>query len=396
MARVVLKKGREASLHRRHPWVFSGAIERLEGAAQAGETVEVLSAEGTFLARGAYSPTSQIAVRVWTFAPEEQVDMAFFRTRLTRAIAAREQLVQAGSTNAYRLVNAESDGLPGLIVDHYAGYHVCQFLSAGAEAWRETIVTSLSEAAPCRGIYERSDIDVRAKEDLSARTGLLWGEEPPELIEIFEGNCRFLVDVRRGHKTGFYLDQRENRALVASFSRDKEVLNCFAYTGAFGVCAMRAGATSVTNIESSAEALALAEQNMALNDITPSKIQSLHADVFQELRRMRDRGRQFDMVILDPPKFAESQAQIPRASRGYKDINLLAFKLLRDQGLLFTFSCSGLMTPELFQKIVADAALDAGRWVHIIGRLGQAADHPVATNFPEGHYLKGFVCRVVG
>ncbi len=395
MARVILKQEREASLRRRHPWVFTGAIDRLLGTPQAGDTVEVVSAEGRLLARGAYSPRSQIAVRVWSFEPDEPIDEAFFRGRLARAIAVRKSLPLADATNAYRLVNGESDGLPGVIVDHYAGFHVCQFLSAGAEAWRQTIVALLSQEAPCRGIYERSDVDVRAKEGLSPRAGLLWGEEPPELVEIFEGPCRFLVDVRRGRKTGFYLDQRDNRAVVALFSRGKEVLNCFAYTGAFGIWAIQGGAASVTNIESSAEALALAQRIVALNGLEPGRVEVVQADAFKELRSMRDRGRQFDVVILDPPKFAESQAHIPKASRGYKDINLLAFKLLRPQGVLFTFSCSGLVSPELFQKIVADAALDAGRWVHILGRLGQAADHPLSTNFPEGLYLKGLICRVV-
>ena len=395
MARVVLKQGREKSLLRRHPWVFSGAIERVDGDPQVGETVDITTADGRMLGRGAYSPRSQIAVRIWSFDPSEEIDASFFRARLQRAMSARTWLTQAGTTNAYRLVNAESDGLPGLVVDQYAGYLVCQFLSAGAQAWRGTIAQALAELVPCRGIFERSDTDARAKEGLPLSTGLLQGEAPPELVEIHEGDCRFLVDVIHGHKTGFYLDQRENRAIAAAYCRDKQVLNCFSYTGAFGIWALRKGAAVVTNVECSGEALALAHRHLLLNGLDPRAAETVEGDVFNELRRFRDAGRQFDVIILDPPKFADSAAQIPAASRGYKDINLLAFKLLRPQGVLFTFSCSGVLPLELFQKIVADAALDAGRWVHLVGRLGQAADHPVLLSFPEGNYLKGLICRVI-
>ncbi|MBC7188405.1 MAG: class I SAM-dependent methyltransferase [Calditrichaeota bacterium] len=395
MARVFLKAGRDKSLRRWHPWIFAGAIAKVEGGPHPGETVDIVSAEGEVLGRGAFSPHSQIMVRVWTFDPAEEVDGAFFRARLTRAIAARASLIQGGTTTAFRLVNAESDGLPGLIVDRYDEFLVCQFLSAGSEAWRQTLVEALAELVPCQGIYERSDVDVRSKEGLSPRTGLLWGQSPPELVEIREGQCRFLVDLVRGHKTGFYLDQRENRALAARYCQGMQVLNCFAYTGAFAIWALLGGAAAVTNIESSAEALALARRNLALNGIDANAAEFIQGDAFQELRRLRDSGRQFDVVILDPPKFADSQAQVPKASRGYKDINLLAFKLLRPRGVLVTFSCSGLIAPELFQKIVADAALDAGRSAQIIARLGQACDHPVALSFPEGGYLKGLVCRVL-
>lgn len=395
MARVFLKAGRDKSLRRWHPWIFAGAIAKVEGEPQVGETVDIVSADGQVLGRGAFSPRSQILVRVWTFDPAEEVDAAFFRMRLGRAIAARTPLIQGGTTNAYRLVNAESDGLPGLIVDQYDEFLVCQFLSAGTEVWRQTVVEALAELVACRGIYERSDVDVRSKEGLCPRTGLLWGQSPPELVEIREGPCRFLVDLIHGHKTGFYLDQRENRALAARYCQGMEVLNCFAYTGAFTIWALLGGAAAVTNIESSAEALALARRNLALNGIDSGAAEFIQGDAFQELRRLRDGGRQFDVVILDPPKFADSQAQVPKASRGYKDINLLAFKLLRQQGVLITFSCSGLIAPELFQKIVADAALDAGRSAQIIARLGQACDHPVALSFPEGGYLKGLVCRVL-
>jgi 23S rRNA (cytosine1962-C5)-methyltransferase len=403
MPSVFLKPGREKSILRHHPWIFSGAIEKIEGNPGLGETVEVRATDGSRLAWGAYSPQSQIAVRIWTLDPEQPVTPAFFRARLDRALAARRALgfnlapesgiTSHASLSAYRLVNAESDFLPGLIVDRYSDYLVCQFLSAGAEHWKPEIIKLLNELVPNTGIYERSDVEVRQKEGLSPITGVLSGSPPPDLIEIQENECRFIVDIQHGHKTGFYLDQRENRSLLAEYSRDQEVLNCFAYTSAFGVWALKGGAVKVTNIESAASLLELAQRNLELNQLDSPKVEHVTGDVFQVLRQYRDSRRQFDLVVLDPPKFAESRSQVERATRGYKDINLLAFKLLRPGGLLFTFSCSGLIPPDLFQKIVADAALDAGREAQIIRRLTQAADHPVALNFPEGEYLKGLVCR---
>ena len=392
--KVLIKKDREKSLLRHHPWLFSGAIERIEGEPQLGETVELRAHDGRFLGFGAWSPKSQIAVRIWSFNPDDEINADFLRRQLSWAIKRRESLFEPGKTDAVRLVNAESDGLPGLIVDRYNDYLVVQFLSAGAEFWRETIVTVLAEIVPVTGIYERSDVEVREKEGLELRRGLLQGNEPPELIEICENSRRFLVDVRNGHKTGFYLDQRDNRQKITEFSAEREVLNCFAYTGGFAVAALSAGAIKVTNIETSADALELLNRNIALNGFAPARVENLTDDVFQVLRKFRDQGRSFDLIILDPPKFAESKSQIERASRGYKDINLLAFKLLRPGGILFTFSCSGQISPELFQKIVADSALDAGKSAQILVWLNQSADHPTALNFPEGHYLKGLVCVV--
>jgi 23S rRNA (cytosine1962-C5)-methyltransferase len=393
--KVLIKKDREKSLLRHHPWLFSGAIEKVVGEPQAGETVELRAYDGCFLGHGAWSPQSQIIVRVWSLDENEAIDADFFRRRLELAVNERQSLLIPGMTDAVRLVNAESDGLPGLIVDRYGDFLVVQFLSAGTEHWRDTILATLADLKPVAGIYERSDVDVREKEGLPLRQGLLWGSEPPEFITILENSRRFLVDVRRGHKTGFYLDQRDNRQKITEFAAGREVLNCFAYTGGFSVAALAAGATKVTNVESSADALELLNRNVELNDCEPTKVENLADDVFLALRKFRDQGRSFDLIVLDPPKFAESKSQLERASRGYKDINLLAFKLLRPGGVLFTFSCSGQMTPELFQKIVADAALDAGKTAQIIARLEQSADHPTALNFPEGHYLKGLVCRTV-
>jgi len=393
MTAIILKPGREKSLLRRHPWIFSGAIASVSGKPQAGETVEVKSANNGLLGLGAWSPDSQIRVRMWSFESQDIIDSEFFHARLERAIEARERLHLDAITNAYRLVNAESDGLPGIVIDRYEEFLVCQFLTTGAEFWKRDIVEQLTQLLPSRGIYERSDVDVRQKEGLQPVSGVLTGEDPPDTIEIQEGDCRFYVDIKHGHKTCFYLDQRENRAAIIEFAHDAEVLNCFSYTGGFGIRALKAGAKKITNIDSSAASLDLARRNTELNQLETGSVENVTGDVFHILRDYRDENRQFDLIVLDPPKFAESKDQLKKAARGYKDINLLAFKLLKPGGVLFTFSCSGLMEESLFQKIVADAALDAVRDAQMIRRLTQAADHPTALNFPEGSYLKGMICR---
>lgn len=334
---------------------------------------------------------------MWTWDEAEPVDEHFFSRRLTQAIEARAAL--AGHTNALRWVNAENDNLPGLIVDHYAGFAVCQFLTTGAEYWKDTIAVVVAAQPGVRGVYERSDVDVRAKEGLPSRAGVLSGEAPPTLVEVWEADApgtngprvRFAVDIARGHKTGFYLDQRDNRAVVAALARRQEVLNAFAYTGAFSVKAWQGGASAVTSLDSSGSALALARRNLALNGMPEGGV--VEGDVFKVLREYRDAERRFDLIILDPPKFAHTENQIRKATRAYKDINWLAFRLLRPGGRLVTFSCSGLVSEDLFQKVLFGAALDAGRDVQIIRRLGQASDHPVLLTFPEGAYLKGFLCR---
>ena len=292
------------------------------------------------------------------------------------------------------MINAECDGLPGLIVDKYNDYLVCQFLSAGAEFWKEEIVKLLASILNPTGIYERSNVDVREKEGLNPTSGVLFGKEPSDLIEISENGYKFFVDIKNGHKTGFYLDQRDNRKLLEKFSPGKEILNCFSYTGGFSVYAIKSGANKVINVDSSADALELAEKNFALNEIESSRYENINDDIFKYLRKLRDANKQFDVIILDPPKFAESVSQVDKASRGYKDINLLAIKLLKKGGTLFTFSCSGHITPELFNKIFSDAALDSGRRVNIVKHLTQSPDHTVITNFPEGLYLKGLVCKI--
>ena len=393
---VVLKRSRARPVLQRHPWIFSGAVERVEGQVADGDVVEVHDAGRNWLARGTLNRRSQIVVRLLTWRQDEPVDPAFWRRRLARAIAARQALVAGPATTAYRIVHAESDYLPGLVVDRYGEWLVVQFLTLGVERRRDEIVAALVDLLAPRGIYERSDVEVRAKEGLDQRAGPLWGEEPPELVEVLEnGNGhRFLVDVRRGHKTGFYLDQRENRARLPAFCDSAEVLDAFAYTGAFGVRAAAGNASHVTLVESSAPALDLARRNLDLNGLERHGVEAVEGDVFSVLRGYRAQDRRFDVAVLDPPKFAPSGREVKRAARAYKDVNLLAFQLLRPGGVLFTFSCSGAVSADLFQKIVFGAAVDAGREAQIIGVLTQGADHPVALTFPEGAYLKGLICRV--
>ncbi len=392
---VILKRSRAKPVLQRHPWVFSGAIQRVEGDAEDGDVVDVRDAGGNWLARGTLNRRSQIAVRLLTWRQDEPVDPAFWQRRLERAIAARQALAGDLTTTAYRLVHAESDYLPGLIVDRYGEWLVVQFLTLGVERWKELLVDSLVGLADgVRGVYERSDVDVRAKEGLPQRTGPLWGEEPPELVEVLENGHRFLVDVRQGHKTGFYLDQRENHARLPAFCDGAEVLDVFAYTGGFGVYAMGGGAFQVTLVESSAPALDLARRNLVLNGLGRRGAEYVEGDVFSVLRGYRAQGRRFDVAVLDPPKFAHSERDVERAARAYKDVNLLAFRLLRPGGVLFTFSCSGAVSADLFQKIVFGAAVDAERDAQIVGYLAQGADHPVALTFPQGAYLKGLICRL--
>jgi 23S rRNA (cytosine1962-C5)-methyltransferase len=397
---VILKRNRAKPVLQRHPWVFSGAIQRIEGEVADGDVVDVRDAGGNWLARGTLNRRSQILVRLLTWRQDEPVDLAFWQRRLERAIAARQALARDPVTTAYRLVHAESDYLPGLIVDRYGEWLVVQFLTLGVERWKELLVDLLASLVDgVRGVYERSDVDVRAKEGLPKRTGPprtgpLGGEEPPEWVEVLENGHRFVVDVRQGHKTGFYLDQRENRARLPAFCDGAEVLDVFAYTGGFGVYAMGGGASQVTLVESSAPALDLARRNLALNGLDRRGAEYVEGDVFSVLRGYRAQGRRFDVAVLDPPKFAHSERDVKRAARAYKDVNLLAFRLLRPGGVLFTCSCSGSVSADLFQKIVFGAAVDAERDAQIVGYLAQGADHPVALTFPQGAYLKGLICRL--
>ena len=396
MATLHLKSGRDRSLQRRHPWVFSGAVRAVEGDPVPGGTVDVRSAGGQVLGRAAWSPASQIRARMWSFDPHEDIDPDFFRARLTDAVAARGLLgLEPDRTGACRLVHGESDGLPGLVVDRYGEVLVAQLLTAGTEHWRETIADALVEVTGLDTIFERSDAEVRKLEGLEERAGPLRGAAPAG-VTIVEHGLRYAVDPAGGHKTGFYLDQRDNRLHLRGLAAGRDVLDCFSFTGGFALNALVGGAAAVLALDSSADALAAARRNAQLNDLDDGRFDTLEGDAFALLRRFRDSRRSFDLIVLDPPKFAPTVARVDKATRAYKDVNLLALKLLRPGGLLFTFSCSGGVDAALFQKIVAGAALDAGVDATILGSLTQAGDHPVSLAFPEGAYLKGLLCRVAG
>lgn len=396
MTELILKPGKERSAMRRHPWIFEGAVAHLKGRARAGDTVDVFAHDGRPLGRAAFSPHSQIRARLWSFDVEETIDHAFFKRRIAAAVAARAALPELRGQQGLRLIHGESDGLPGIIADRYGETVVLQLNSAGAEKWRDALAAALLQATGCKRVFERSDSDVRGLEGLEPRTGFLHGEAPEGGVVIEEHSLRLEVDIQGGHKTGFYLDQRENRRLVRELSAGRSVLNCFCYTGGFSLQALAGGAASVLSIDSSGPALESARRNLTLNPQLPAaRAEWRDADVFEELRVLKKSGARFDLIVLDPPKFAPSAAHAGRAARAYKDINLLGFRLLKPGGLLMTYSCSGGIGPELFQKIVASAAADAGADARILRRLGAAADHPVALAFPEGEYLKGLLCQAV-
>lgn len=396
MPSIRLKPGREKSVLQRHPWLFSGAIDRVFGDPGMGETVEVYTDKKNFLCKAAYSPHSKIRARIWTWNPQEEVNAAFLRKKIKGAIELREAFISAGETEMYRLVHAESDSLPGLIVDRYGDVLVIQCLSAGIEFWRDVIVEQLVDLTGVQKIFERSDVEVRRLEGLPERVGVLYGGGFSQQFAVKENGINFWIDIQQGHKTGFYLDQRRNRAVFRRLINQRIVLDCFSYSGAFSVYALAGGAEKVISVDSSSEALQLCVKNVEKNGFSKKHHEMIEGDVFKILRTFRDQRRSFDAIVLDPPKFAPTSALKQRAARGYKDINLLAFKLLRPNGLLFSFSCSGGISAELFQKIVAGAALDAGVQVRIIDFLSQGPDHPTALNFPEGKYLKGLVCQVSG
>ena len=391
---VILKKGKDKPVKNRHPWIFSGAIQRIEGDPRNGDVVDVWNRQARFVARGVISLKSQIRVRILTWRQNEKIDRNFWRRQIKRAIQGRETLEDSSITNAYRLVHAEADGLPGLIVDRYGPWLVVQFLSVAVERHKNAIINALAEYAAPQGIFERSDTYTRELENLTPVTGPLWGETPADLIEIEENGFRFTVDIKSGQKTGYYLDQRENRKRIMPYLGGKEILNAFSFSGGFSVYAAAAGAGRIMNIDTSEDAHKMAQQNMWLNGFDDREDIYAAADAFELMRAYRDQKWTFDVVILDPPKFARNARQIKDASRGYKDINLLGMKLLKPGGVLVTFSCSGAISEDLFQKIIFGAAVDAKRDVQIIERLHQGTDHPVLVTFPESAYLKGFICRV--
>ena len=394
MTELILKPGKERSLYRRHPWIFEGSVARLNGRAKPGDTVDVLDADGRVLARAAWSPKSQIRTRIWSFDSQTIIDDAFFKRRVADAVARRQAMPQLAGQEGMRLIHGESDGLPGVIADRYGDTICLQLTAAGPDKWRKAIVGALVKATGVARIYERSDSDVRGLEGLEPVTGWVHGEAPDAALSIDENGVRLGVDVVGGHKTGFYLDQRDNRLLTRELAAGKSVLNCFCYTGGFSLQALAGGAASTLSIDSSGPALAGARANLAMNpQLDAMRAEWLEADVFEALRAFRKEGRRFDLIVLDPPKFAPSAAHADRAARAYKDINLHGFRLLNSGGYLMTYSCSGGIGLELFQKIVAGAAVDAGRDARILRRLAAGPDHPIALHFPEGEYLKGLLVQ---
>lgn len=386
---IRLREGRERSLLRRHPWIFDSAVAK--GGADPGETVRVEAADGRFLAWAAFSPASKIRARAWSFEEGQRIDPAFFAARVAAAVAMRSRMGVA--SDSVRLVHGESDGLPGLIVDRYGDTLVAQFLSAGTERWKPVLADALLAATGLQRLFERSDASSRRLEGLLEVTGWLRGEGPTELT-ISEHDWQFAVDIAGGHKTGFYLDQRDSRAGFAGWVRQlglRRVLNCYCYTGGFTVAALAGGAEQVVSIDSSGPALERAARNVALNGFDAARAEFIDSDVNQSLRRFGEAGRQFDAIVLDPPKLAPTVAHAERAARAYKDINRLALKLLAPGGLLFTYSCSGGIPADLFHKIVASAGTDSGVDGYVVERTGAAPDHPMTLAFPEGEYLKGLV-----
>ena len=396
MLTITLKPGKEKSLLRRHPWIFPTAIDKVEGKPEEknkpGATAVIQSSSGQFLARAAFSPKSQIRARVWSFNEGEPIDHALIKRRVKKAFAYRAEVIK--DTDAVRVIFGEADGFPGLVVDWYGGMQghlVCQFQSAGVEAWKTAIVQALIAESGCPNVYERSDASVREREGMPLVIGTLAGKEPETETLVTENGVHYAVDIKSGHKTGFYIDQRDNRRLVMEHATGRDVLNCFCYTGGFSLAALKGGAASVISIDSSGEALDIGRRNVEINGFDAGKAEWRDADVFKTLRALREQGKTFDLIVLDPPKFASSPDHVDRAARAYKDINLLGLQLLREGGLLFTYSCSGAISADLFQKIVAGAANDAKVDARILRRLSAGADHPMTTGFPEGEYLKGLM-----
>lgn len=392
---IYLHPGKEKPVRHHHPWIFSGAINKVKGDPQPGQVVAVLDSKENFLAWGYYNPQSQIAVRLLEWEEDEQITDDWWLRHLHQAIKRRQNLFDDSSTNAFRLVNSEADLMPGLILDKYGDYLVLQALTTGIEKVKHLLAHELNKSLKPLGIYERSDSSTRALEGLPTIKETMFGKEPPDLLEIRENGFRFYVNITEGQKTGFYLDQRENRKIVASFAQGRQVLDCFSYTGAFGIYAVAAGAEGVMCIDSSAKALKLLYQNYERNRYLIRHNAILQGDAFEILRKFRDEQKKFDMIILDPPKLAPTKNHLKKAQRAYKDLNMLAMQLLRSDGILATFSCSGAVTTDLFRKFVAWASVDAGREVQILRTLNQSEDHPVRLSFPESEYLKGLICRVI-
>jgi 23S rRNA (cytosine1962-C5)-methyltransferase len=395
MVEVILKKGKEKAALQRHPWIFSGALEKVKGSPQNGDVVKVLAANADFLAYGYYNENSRVAVRLLEWDENQTIDKGWYQQRIQTAIAARRHVLKKGDTNTCRLVFSEADFLPGLIVDQYANFLALQILSAGIEQVKADIIDILRGELQPAGIFDKSDANARTHENLEVAQGLLWGENPPEFLEVKENGILYNINIAGGQKSGFYCDQRDNRLLLADYTEGKRVLDCFSYSGGFSLNSLKAGASHVTSVDSSALALETLQQNMALNGFEASRNTVFQSDVNKQLRLFKEEGKTFDVLILDPPKFAPSRSALDRAARAYKDLNRLGMALLESGGLLATFSCSGAVDIDTFKQIIAWAALDAGKEVQILKQFNQPEDHPVRISFPEGEYLKGLLLRVL-
>jgi 23S rRNA (cytosine1962-C5)-methyltransferase len=394
MIDVILKKGKEKAAMLRHPWIFSGALDKVKGKPENGEVVAVRSAEKEFLAYAYYNDQSRVALRLLEWNENTSIDKAWYEQKLKNAIRSRAHILNDG-TNTCRLVFSEADFLPGLIVDQYADFLSLQILSAGIEAVQEDIINILKELLHPKGIFDKSDAGARKHENLEPSQGLLWGEAPPEFIEVQENGIRYHINIADGQKSGFYCDQRENRMILAEYTKDKRVLDCFCYSGGFTLNSLKNGSGHVTSVDSSALAIETLQHNLELNGFEKDKQESIQSDVNKQLRVFKENGQKFDVIVLDPPKYAPSRSALDRAARAYKDLNRLGMLLLEPGGILATFSCSGAVDLETFKQIIAWAALDAGREVQIIKQFSQPEDHPVRLSFSEGEYLKGLLLRVL-
>lgn len=395
MIELVLKKGKEKAAWQKHPWIFSGAVDKIKGKPENGEIVKVLAADQSFLAYGYFNGQSRVAVRLLEWDEEVQIDTAWYAARIKAAIASRAHILKENYTDTCRLIFSEADYLPGLIVDQYADFLSLQILSAGMEHVKADLISILREELSPKGIFDKSDANARTHENLEPAQGLLWGETPPEFIEVKENGIRYHINIADGQKSGFYCDQRDNREILAAYTKDKEVLDCFCYSGGFTLNSLKMGASHVTSVDSSALAIETLAHNLELNGFAPTQQHSIQSDVNKQLRAFKEEGKLFDVLVLDPPKYAPSRSALDRAARAYKDLNRLGMGLLKSGGILATYSCSGAVDLETFKQIIAWAALDAGREVQIIKQFHQPEDHPVRISFSEGEYLKGLLLRVL-
>jgi 23S rRNA (cytosine1962-C5)-methyltransferase len=395
MHRISIKKGKEKAIRQQHPWIFSGAIEKISGNPQNGEVVEVADFQDNFLAYGFYNAQSRVALRVLSWDSNQKIDANWWRMRIQQAVNARRDLLESKETNTCRLIFSEADFLPGLIVDRYADFLSVQILSSGMEQFKSVWLDELQKLLKPKGIFDRSDANARSHEGMEASSGVLWGEAPPDFIQVMENGIQYEVNIAEGQKSGFYCDQRDNRKKVAAHVQGKKVLDCFCYSGGFTLNALAAGAASVTSVDSSALAIETLQRNLKLNTFKKPKQQSIQSDVNKQLREFKESGEKYDVIVLDPPKYAPSRSALDKAARAYKDLNRLAMLLLNQGGLLATYSCSGAVDIDTFKQILAWAALDAGKEVQFIDQFAQPEDHPVRASFPEGEYLKGLLCRVV-